>query len=204
MGPFLFAAAAMFTAMYSTQAILPELGRDFSVAPSQTGLTVSVVIGALAVGAWFWGPLSDRIGRRTSLVLASGALVVPSVGVALAPSFAVLLAMRAAQGLCMPGLLTVGVPYVTEAFHDRIGSRAMGLYVSALVVEGSSAGWVSPCSRPPPRGASRWERWRRCRWRRRSSCAARCRPRPRGRRRPACRRPPCAGCWPTAGWWPPA
>ncbi len=136
MGPFLFAAAAMFTAMYSTQAILPELGRDFSVAPSQTGLTVSVVIGALAVGAWFWGPLSDRIGRRASLVLASGALVVPSLGVALAPSFAVLLAMRAAQGLCMPGLLTVGVPYVTEAFHDRIGSRAMGMYVSALVVGG--------------------------------------------------------------------
>src|SRR6186997_749334 len=112
----------MFTAMYSTQAILPQLGRAFEVSPSQTGLTVSVVIGALAVGAWFWGPLSDRIGRRTSLVLASGALVVPSV--------------RAAQGLCMPGLLTVGVPYVTEAFHDRIGSRAMGLYVSALVVGG--------------------------------------------------------------------
>jgi hypothetical protein len=32
-GPFLFAAAAMFTAMYSTQGILPALGRDFSVAP---------------------------------------------------------------------------------------------------------------------------------------------------------------------------
>jgi YNFM family putative membrane transporter len=136
MGPFLFAAAAMFTAMYSTQAILPELGRAFSVEPSQTGLTVSVVIGALALGAWFWGPLSDRIGRRASLVLASGALVVPSVGVALAPSFAVLLAMRAAQGLCMPGLLTVGVPYVTEAFNERIGSRAMGMYVSALVLGG--------------------------------------------------------------------
>jgi MFS transporter, YNFM family, putative membrane transport protein len=136
MGPFLFAAAAMFTAMYSTQAILPELGRDFSVDPSQTGLTVSVVIGALALGAWFWGPLSDRIGRRASLVLASGALVVPSVGVALAPTFAVLLAMRAAQGLCMPGLLTVGVPYVTEAFTERIGARAMGLYVSALVFGG--------------------------------------------------------------------
>jgi MFS transporter, YNFM family, putative membrane transport protein len=60
MGPFLLAAAAMFTAMYSTQAILPELGREFSVSPSQTGLTVSVVIGALAVGAWFWGPLSDK------------------------------------------------------------------------------------------------------------------------------------------------
>jgi YNFM family putative membrane transporter len=136
MGPFLFAAAAMFTAMYSTQAILPELGREFSVTPSQTGLTVSVVIGALAVGAWFWGPLSDRIGRRASLVLSSAVLVVPSVGLALAPSFGVLLSLRVAQGLCMPGLLTVGVPYVTEAFTQRIGTRAMGLYVSSLVVGG--------------------------------------------------------------------
>jgi len=88
------------------------------------------------VGAWFWGPLSDRIGRRASLVLSSALLVIPSVGVALAPSFGVLLAMRAAQGLCMPGLLTVGVPYVTEAFGARIGARAMGLYVSALVLGG--------------------------------------------------------------------
>jgi YNFM family putative membrane transporter len=136
MGPFLFAAAAMFTAMYSTQAILPELGREFDVSPSQTGLTVSVVIGALAVGAWFWGPLSDRIGRRASLVLSSAVLVVPSIGLAFAPSFGVLLALRVAQGLCMPGLLTVGVPYVTEAYTERIGTRAMGLYVSALVVGG--------------------------------------------------------------------
>ena len=36
----------------------------------------------------------------------------------------------------MPGLLTVGVPYVTEAYAERIGSRAMGLYVSALVLGG--------------------------------------------------------------------
>jgi MFS transporter, YNFM family, putative membrane transport protein len=136
MGPFLFAAAAMFTAMYSTQAILPDIGRTFGVSPSQTGLTVSLVIGALAVGAWFWGPLSDRIGRRASLVLASGLLVLPSAGLAVAPTFGVLLALRAAQGLCMPGLLTVGVPYVTEAFEARIGARAMGLYVSSLVFGG--------------------------------------------------------------------
>ena len=36
----------------------------------------------------------------------------------------------------MPGLLTVGVPYVTEAFSARIGARAMGYYVSSLVVGG--------------------------------------------------------------------
>ncbi len=136
MAPFLVAAAAMFAVMYSTQAILPELGREFGVSPSQAGLSVSVVIGALAVGAWFWGPLSDRIGRRASLVLASAAIVVPTLLVALAPSFETLLALRALQGLCMPGLIAVGVPFVTEAYAPALGPRAMGYYISALVAGG--------------------------------------------------------------------
>src|SRR3954467_10490337 len=38
--------------------------------------------------------------------------------------------------LLLPSLLTVGVPYVTEAFNERIGSRALGMYVSALVLGG--------------------------------------------------------------------
>jgi YNFM family putative membrane transporter len=136
MAPFLFAAGAMFAVLYSTQAILAELAREFDVTPSQAGLTIGVVIGALAAGAWFWGPLSDRIGRRASLVLASGAVVLPTALVALAPSFEVLLALRAVQGLCLPGLLTVGVPYVTEAYSPALGSRAMGYYISALVAGG--------------------------------------------------------------------
>ena len=37
MGPFLFAAAAMFTAMYSTQAILPELGATSRWRPRRPG-----------------------------------------------------------------------------------------------------------------------------------------------------------------------
>lgn len=136
MAPFLVAAGAMFAVMYSTQAILPDLGREFGVSPSQAGLSISVVIGALALGAWFWGPLSDRIGRRASLVLASGAIVVPTLLVALAPSYPVLLGLRALQGLCMPGLITVGVPYVTEAYAPALGSRAMGYYIAALVAGG--------------------------------------------------------------------
>ena len=144
-------------------------------------------------------------GAGASLVLASGALVVPSLGVALAPSFGVLLAMRAAQGLCMPGLLTVGVPYVTEAYAERIGARAMGLYVSALVLGGlvgrvgvalltAATSWrvalgavaalplaatlVMRRSLPPGDA--------------------------RARRRRACRAARCAGCSPTARSWPPA
>ena len=126
----------MFATMYSTQAILPELGSSFGVGPARAGLTVSVLIFSIALGAWLWGPLSDRIGRRRSLIIASALLVVPAALAPLAPSFGLLLACRIAQGLCMPGLLTVGVPYVMATFGRRYGARAMGWYVGALVVGG--------------------------------------------------------------------
>jgi YNFM family putative membrane transporter len=136
MAPFLLAAGAMFAVMYSTQAILPELGREFGVSPARAGLSISAVIAAVALGGWFWGPLSDRIGRRASLVAASALIVVPSALVPFAPSFGTLLALRVLQGLCMPGLLTVGLPYVTEAYSPALGARAMGYYISSLVAGG--------------------------------------------------------------------
>ncbi len=133
---FMLGAAGMFATMYSTQAILPELSRDFGVSPSRAGLSISVVVLAVAVGGFVWGPVSDRIGRPRAIRAASVLLVVPTIGVALAPGFEALLVCRALQGLCMPGLLTVGAPYVVEAFVPRIGARAMGYYVSALVAGG--------------------------------------------------------------------
>jgi YNFM family putative membrane transporter len=133
---FLLGAAGMFAVMYSTQAILPELSRDFDVSAADAGLTVSVVILVLAAGAWLWGPLSDRWGRKRTLVLASALVALPTLASALAPSFPVLVACRALQGLCMPGLLTVGAPYVVEVFGPRLGARAMGLYITALVSGG--------------------------------------------------------------------
>ena len=136
MAPFLLAAGAMFAVMYSTQAILPELGREFGVSPARAGLSISAVIAAVALGGWFWGPLSDRIGRRASLIAASGLIVVPSLLLPLAPSFGTLLGLRVLQGLCMPGLLTVGLPYVTEAYSPALGARAMGYYISSLVAGG--------------------------------------------------------------------
>ncbi|HEV3403408.1 MAG TPA: MFS transporter [Gaiellaceae bacterium] len=136
MGGFLLGAAGMFAVTYSTQAILPQLGRAFHVSPAEAGLTISVVVLALACGSWIWGPFSDRYGRKRSIVLASTLVVAPTIGAALAPSFAFLLAFRALQGLCMPGLLTAGVPYITEVFAPRIGGKAMGYYVTALVAGG--------------------------------------------------------------------
>jgi YNFM family putative membrane transporter len=145
----------MFAAMYSTQTILPELARDFAVTPSQTGLTISVVVVAVAVAGWVWGPLSDRIGRKRSLTLASGLLALPTLGVALAPSFGLLLFFRAVQGLCMPGLIIVGVPYVAEVSRPgwAVARRATTRRRSWREAIVGRVAWG--CSRPRRAGAGR-------------------------------------------------
>lgn len=133
MAGFLLGASGMLAVMYSTQAILPQLARDFRISPSTAGLTVSIVVVCVAGGAWLWGPISDRYGRKPTLVAASALLVPPTIAAALAPTFEALLAFRALQGFIMPGLLAVGLPYVAEALVPRHGDRAMGYYVAALI-----------------------------------------------------------------------
>ena len=123
--------------MYSTQAILPELSRRVRRQPVRRRASPSPSsCWPSPVAAWAWGPVSDRIGRTRAIRLASWLVIGPTIGVALAPNFGVLLAFRALQGLCMPGLLIVGAPYVIESFVPAVGQRAMGWYVSALVAGG--------------------------------------------------------------------
>ena len=58
-------ASAMFANMYSTQAILPDVERGLGASPAAAGLTITVVVLAVAAGGWVAGPLSDRLGRST-------------------------------------------------------------------------------------------------------------------------------------------
>ena len=145
---FLLGAAGMFAAMYSTQAILPELSRDFDVSPSHAGLSISVVVLAVAVGGFAWGPFSDRIGRPRAIRLASLLLVPPTIGVALAPAFEALLALPHASGPVHAGSPDGRRPVRrrgVRAADRRRGRWATTCRRSSPVV--SSDGWGSPSQR---------------------------------------------------------
>src|SRR5258708_19942129 len=61
------APAFIFANMYTTQAILPVFSRDFHVSAPTAGLTVSVLVLAVAIGSLFFLPLSLR-ARRTNVI----------------------------------------------------------------------------------------------------------------------------------------
>ena len=130
------AAATMFAIPYSTQAIVPEVGRDLGVGPAVTGLTITVVVVGIAVGAWLMGPLSDRIGRRRVMLGSCALLAVPTVLIIFVQGIVELLILRSLQGLLLPGLLTVATAYVYEAFPAHRVPTVVGIYTSALVLGG--------------------------------------------------------------------
>src|SRR5437660_12295953 len=82
------APAFIFANMYTTQAILPVLSQDFAISAPTAGLTVSVLVLAVAFGSLFYGPLSDRIGRKPVMVGVSFLVIIPTLLCGLAPNFA--------------------------------------------------------------------------------------------------------------------
>src|SRR5262247_2531793 len=66
-----------FLHLYSPQALLPELAREFSVGPAEMSSVMTASAAAIALTAPFTGALADVIGRKRVITAAMLAVVVP-------------------------------------------------------------------------------------------------------------------------------
>jgi MFS transporter, DHA1 family, multidrug resistance protein len=78
---------------------LPQLAQDLRGTEATAQLTMTACMVGLAVGQVFVGPVSDRYGRRRSLLIGVAAYAVSSLLCALAPNMGVLILLRLVQGL---------------------------------------------------------------------------------------------------------
>jgi MFS transporter, YNFM family, putative membrane transport protein len=135
--PLIFSTVMIvFCNMYLTQPVLPIVGQEFGLTPAETGLTVSSLVLALAVGSPFFGLLSDRIGRKVVMVASMFALSVPTLLCGLAPGFGWLVAFRALQGAIIPGFTAVAVAYLQEEMPPQRRLLAVAYYISGTVTGG--------------------------------------------------------------------
>ena len=132
----LVATTAIFSNMYLTQPILPVIGADFGLSPSQAGLTVSSMVLAIAAASIFYGLLSDRIGRKPVIVASVFALTLPTILCAVAPNFPLLILFRVGQGLLIPGYTAITITYLQEEIPAGQRSMVLGYYVSGTVAGG--------------------------------------------------------------------
>lgn len=132
-----------FLNLYTPQAILPVLTREFAVAPARTGLTVTAPLVAVALVAPFAGAISDRMGRKRLIIGAALLLTLPTLLIAATSSFPLLLLARFVQGLLLPFIFTVIVAYVGEELEGAAAVRAAGAYSIGSILGGFGGRFVA-------------------------------------------------------------
>jgi len=113
---------------------LPALTEGFAAEASQARLTLSALLLAFGVSQLFWGPLSDRFGRRPILLVGLGAYALASLGCTLAPSMAALIGWRSVQGAAMGAAAMCARAIVRDLYQPAVGAAVVSKAFTGLGV----------------------------------------------------------------------
>ncbi|HEY4373845.1 MAG TPA: MFS transporter [Burkholderiales bacterium] len=130
------AGVANFSLLYCTQPLLPLLSAHFHIGVAESSLAVSVTTGVLAFAVMAAGAFSESVGRRGLIFWSLAAAALLTLCAAFAPSWHLLLAARAVEGVALGGVSAVAMAYLAEEIDPRGLGTAMGLYVSASAIGG--------------------------------------------------------------------
>ncbi len=122
------AMSALATDM-SLAAVEP-MARDLGVSTNTVGLSLSAFMLSFALSPLFYGPMSDRYGRRPVALLACTVYVIGGIGCVFAGSLPALLVCRFVQGIG-GGARPLGLAIIGDHFRGPVAREKMS-YVSAL------------------------------------------------------------------------
>jgi len=107
---------------------------QFSLSKLQVGWFGSSALVGCLLGALLGGSLSDRLGRRLLLIIASLLLLISAAGSCLPPNLTVLIIARLVGGLGV-GIASVLAPlYISELAPPRIRGRLVAFYQLSIVI----------------------------------------------------------------------
>lgn len=109
---------------------LPGFKADFDLSSGQAGLVVSATFLGMLVGAWFWGTLSDKIGRRTGFQITIAIFAIFGLASAFAPSAIWLAALRCLTGFGLGGALPLDFSLFAEYLPRKNRGRMLVLLES--------------------------------------------------------------------------
>jgi YNFM family putative membrane transporter len=132
------AGVATFVLLYATQPLLPLLAQDFHVTAAASSLTLALSTATLALALLPAGWLSDSWGRTRVMTLALFSSAILGLLAAIAPSFPVLLAIRALEGVALAGVPAVAMAYLAEEIHPHSLGSSIGLYIGGNAIGGMS------------------------------------------------------------------
>jgi len=111
-----------------------------------SGLFLGFLTYASAASAPFTGAIADRIGRRRTLLIASGVILLCAVGYAITTRVAVMLALVLVHGVFWSALLSASAAHLTSLVPDDRRAEGIGYWglssVAAVAVAPPIAFWI--------------------------------------------------------------
>jgi major inositol transporter-like SP family MFS transporter len=115
------------------------MSEELGLSLLQTGIVISSLVFAAAVGAFLGGRISDAIGRRKSILILAVMFFVGVLFVVAAPGFSILVTGRIVLGLAVGGASTVVPVYLAELAPFEIRGSITGRNELAIVLGQFSA-----------------------------------------------------------------
>ena len=117
------AAALMALNALAIDIMLPamqQIGESLGVAEeNRRQLVVTAYIAGFGLSQLAFGPISDRWGRRGPLIVGLTIYVLAALAATLAPSFAILLALRFVQGIGAAATRVITVSVIRDLFESQ-------------------------------------------------------------------------------------
>lgn len=119
---------------------LPALATSLATTEAAAQLSVTAFLLGIVVGQLVFGPLSDRIGRRSLLLAGPAASALFSLGCAIAPTVEVFVAARFLAAFCGAAGMVLARAVITDLFRGP----ALGRYLAMLGIVLGVAPIVAP------------------------------------------------------------
>lgn len=113
---------------------LPEMMRDLNLTTKEVQLTLTTWFIGSAALPLVMGIISDRYGRRITLLSGGIVYVISTIACALAMDIHVLLIARFIEGAAIPSMLVAGYACIHELFDQKEAIRILALMSSVTVL----------------------------------------------------------------------
>ena len=113
---------------------LPDIARQLDASTAQAQFTISAYLIGFAVGQIFYGPVSDRHGRKPVLLAAIALYCVASLACALSTSIEMLIVARAFQALGGSGGIVLTRAIVRDIYSGARAGRELSLIGTVMAL----------------------------------------------------------------------
>lgn len=125
---------------------LPTVGVALAATVAEVQLTLGVFMGGFALGTLIYGPVSDRFGRRATMLTGLGMFAAASLACAAADTISQLVAWRLAEGLAGAAAPIVSRAVVRDLYQREQAARVLSYMAGAMALAPAVApvlgGWI--------------------------------------------------------------